>query len=146
MRELEADELLQTARSRTGLSDFGPDDFLEGFRILVASINTEAHIRDSGWPEVRTRLLRMLINRLWFAKDVQDHPEILDTDLGSPCIIASLPRTGSTKLQRMLGASGGFQTPTFWMTLMFSRIPGVADGGVAQRIRETREFEKWTRA
>jgi hypothetical protein len=143
MNQLDANELLQAARDRTGLADFGPADFMEGFRLLVDGINTEAHIRDSGWPQVRERFLRMLVNRLWFAQDVKQHPEILTEELDSPVIIVSLPRTGSTKLQRILGAAAGVQTPSYWMTLMFARMPGLADGGAARRIQQTRDFERW---
>ena len=143
LKQLDAEELLNEAKRRTGLSDFGPDDFREGFFLVIAGINKDAHIRDSGWTPARERFLRMLMNRLWFAKDLADHPEIMDEQVDAPVFITSLPRTGSTKLQRVLGASGGFQTPSYWMGLMFARIPGLEDGGRARRIAETREFEKW---
>ena len=82
-------------------------------------------------------------NRLWFAKDLAEHPQIINEDAGSPIIIASLPRTGSTKLDRMLGALGDFHTLTLWKANMFARIPGLPDGGRTRRIAETREFEHW---
>ena len=49
---------LATARERTGLSDFGPDDFREGLQVIVDGINAEAQIRDSAWPHLRERFLR----------------------------------------------------------------------------------------
>lgn len=142
--KLDVKNLLDTARQRTGLSDFGPDDFLEGLEVVVKGLNEEAGIREDRWPMVyEHRLLRLLINRLWFEKDLKEHPEILDEDIGAPVIMAGLPRTGSTKLHRILAASGGFQVLRFWTTNMFARIPGEPEGGLARRIRETREFEKW---
>ena len=142
-RKFDVEELLATARQRTGLSDFGPADFMEGLTLLVDDLNTEADIRADRWDHAQDRLLRLLMNRLWFAKDLTNHPEILNEEIGSPVIIASLPRTGSTKLHRMLGASQGFQTLRWWQAHMFARIPGLADGGRARRIEETRAFEKW---
>ena len=144
MNQLNVDELLKTARQRTGLSDFGPDDFREGLDVLVEGLNTEAGIREDRWEQVtEQRILRPLMNRLWFEKDLNEHPEILDEDLGAPIIMAGLPRTGSTKLHRILAASGGFQTLRFWSANMFARIPGEPDGGRARRIQETRDYEKW---
>lgn len=144
MKKLDVNQLLQTARERTGLSDFGPDDFREGLEVLVEGINTEAGIAEERWDRmVEQRFLRPLMNRLWFARDLAEHPEILDERIDSPIIIASLPRTGSTKLHRMLGAAGGFQTLYFWSANMFARIPGLPDGGKARRIQETRDYEQW---
>lgn len=139
----EVEELLEEARRRAGLSDFGPDDFREGFAVMARGLEEEAGIRDDRRAHLRERLQRLLVNRLWFARDLAEHPEIGQEDPGSPIVIASLPRTGSTKLHRMLGASGDFQVLPFWKAHMPSRIPGLADGGEARRIAETRAYERW---
>lgn len=143
MKPFNVDELLQVARSRTGLSDFGPPHFMEGLRIFVDCLNRQNELSEERREKAHERILRLLINRLWFAKDMSEHPEIADENVDSPIVIVSLPRTGSTKLHRMLGASDDFQTLQFWKTHMFARIPGMEDGGVARRIRETRDYEKW---
>ncbi|HKY90446.1 MAG TPA: sulfotransferase [Nevskiaceae bacterium] len=137
------ESLLEEASRRTGLADFGPPDFREGLAVLLEGLDTEAAIAPERRPQLRERLLRLLVNRLWCAKDLAEHPEILREDPGSPIVIASLPRTGSTKLHRLLGASGDFQHLTFWKAHMPSRIPGEADGGLARRIHETRDYERW---
>jgi hypothetical protein len=117
---------------------------MEGLRVLADGVSNEAQIRDDRWDNmVEQRFLRLLMNRLWFARDLEKHPEILDQDIGSPIVIASLPRTGSTKLHRMLGVTPDFQTLKFWTTNMFARIPGLPDGGRERRIQETRDLEKW---
>ena len=143
MKSLSVEDLLQTARERTGLSDFGPPDFMEGLRIAVDGINTEVQVRDDRWDHVRDRFLRVLMNRLWFAKDMTEHPEIAQEEIRDSVVITSMPRTGSTKLHRMLGASGDFQTLHLWHGHMFARIPGLPDGGRARRIAETEAYEKW---
>ncbi len=143
MKALNVQELLQTARQRTGLSDFGPPDFMEGLLVLVDGLNTEADIHPDRWNDLYERLQRLLINRLWFAKDMAACPEIADQDVRSPVVITSLPRTGSTKLHRMLGASTDFQTVPMWRTHMFARMPGLENGGKAERIQATRAYEQW---
>jgi hypothetical protein len=77
------------------------------------------------------------------AQDLAEHPEILEEDIGSPIIITSPPRTGSTKLQRLLGASGNFQTAPLWKGHMFARIAGKKDFGIEKRIAATERYEKW---
>ncbi|MET0988759.1 MAG: sulfotransferase [Steroidobacteraceae bacterium] len=143
MRQFVAEELLETARRRTGLQDFGPDDFLEPFKVFVDGLNTEAAIAEDRFERMVARLQRLLMNRLWFAKDLAEHPEITAEDVGSPIVISTLPRTGSTKLHRLLAASGDFQYLTFWKVNMPARIAGEPNGGVDRRIAETREHERW---
>lgn len=139
----EAKQFLQMAQARTGLSDFGPDDFREGLEMLVKGVNADVAVRADRVDDLRENVLRLLVNRLWFQKDLTEHPEILDEVIESPIIITSMPRTGSTKLQRLLAASGDFQLVEYWKGHMFARIPGLPDGGREQRIAETRAYEKW---
>jgi hypothetical protein len=143
VKAFDADELLNAAREMTGLSDFGPDDFREGYTRFIASINSQGEICDRHWQPFRERVLRLLVNRLWFAKDLADHPEIADEEIKAPVIIVSLPRSGSTKLHRMLSASGDFQTLPLWRAHLFARIPGLPNGGQARRIQQTRDYERW---
>ena len=139
----DSQELLAAARAETGLSDFGPEDFREGLDVLVCALNTEVDVPTDRAIPLRENILRLLKNRLWFQKDLDDHPEILDEEIHSPIIITSLPRTGSTKLQRLLAASGDFQALHYWKAHMFARRPGLPEGGKAERIAETRAYEKW---
>ena len=143
MRQFDLSVLLQSAEDSTGLSDFGPDDFREGLEVLISSINANESVSDGRWDDAFEFLLRLLKNRLWFAKDLREHPEILDQTLLPPATILPLPRTGSTKLQRMLDASQSFQPLLYWRMFMFARIPESKDGGVSERLKETRDYEKW---
>lgn len=140
---MKASELLQIASARTGLSDFGPDDFRDGFCVLVEAIDRESAIREDCRAQLREKFVDLLTQRLWFAADLAAHPEIAREQIRSPLIILSLPRTGSTKLHRMLGSTGDFQTLKFWQTMKFARVPGVSDGGVSQRIQNVRDYEAW---
>ncbi|MEJ7928069.1 sulfotransferase [Sphingobium sp. AN641] len=140
---MDASELLRVASARTGLTDFGPDDFREGFCLLVDAIDREAAIRDGCRSKLQEKFVDLLVQRLWFAADLAAHPEIAREQIVSPLIILSLPRTGSTKLHRMLGATGDFQTLKFWQTMKFARVPGASDGGVGQRIQDVRDYEAW---
>ena len=55
MKKFDVDDLLKTARERTGLSDFGPEDFREGLNVLVDSLNAQGKTPDRVWHQVRER-------------------------------------------------------------------------------------------
>ena len=103
---LSSTKLLQDATAETGLDDFGNRDFLEGLEVLVKSINTDAALPAEGEASAAEQMVRMLANRLRMQRDINRHPEILDEVVLPPVFITSLPRTGSTKLHRMLAAGG----------------------------------------
>lgn len=143
MKNFDTKTLLDTASERTGLTDLGEPDCLNALEALVESVNETGEVAADRWDAVFEYMVRVLVNRLWFAKDLAEHPEIADQDLLPPVAIVGLPRTGSTKLQRMLGESNSFQNLLWWQMHMFARIPGQENGGIEQRFRVTKDFEEW---
>jgi len=145
MTQLSADELIAAATRRTGLNDFGDGRAPQGLRKLVAAINAngEDFIIPERMQRLQTRLISLLENRLRFQFDLCEHPEILQETLLPPVAIVSLPRTGTTKIQRMLGATDSFQNLYYWQMLMPARIVAATDNGVAERIAFTRDYCAW---
>ena len=139
----DADELLASARSRTGLTDFGDERFLVGLHQFVDGLNATDNIIPGRETELTKLILRLLCNLLWRQEDLAKHPQILEQRLLPPVCIVSLPRTGTTKLQRLLGATGAFQNLLYWYFHMPSRIPGLPEGGREKRIEITEEFCRW---
>ncbi|MET0987879.1 MAG: sulfotransferase [Steroidobacteraceae bacterium] len=135
-------QILAAARSTTGLSELGDVAFLPGLEKFVESVNQEARLSPAGKASMVERLQRIVANRLRFTADLTAHPEILETALLPPVVIAGLPRVGSTKLQRMLAASGSFQDPLFWQVFNPARIPG-ASSGKDPRITEAERYVAW---
>ena len=64
---MEADALLEEATSRTGLTDFGDEAFLEPYRIFVRGCEEEAQLHPLGRLLMRTDLMNWLENRLRLA-------------------------------------------------------------------------------
>lgn len=94
--------LLDSAKSETGLQDFGPDSFREGLEILVNALRKEAKLNPVGEKVVRERILGHLKQRLQVEHWYKAHPEIADESIIQPLIGISLPRTGSTALSFLL--------------------------------------------
>jgi hypothetical protein len=96
------DDLLDAARTATGLDDFGEDSFREGLELLVRSLRTEARLTAAGEVGLRHVLVGMLGQRLRVEDWYRRHPEIDDEPLDAPLITLGLPRTGSTALSFLL--------------------------------------------
>jgi hypothetical protein len=96
------EELIDTAVTQAGLSDFGGDSFREGLRQLTSSLRTEGRLNAFGEGFIYPRLVSHLVTRLqvedWYAR----HPETDDAPVLAPLIGLSLPRTGSTALSFLL--------------------------------------------
>ena len=99
---LDVEELLNVARRKTGLADFGGDGHLQALEVLVKSINEEASLTPTGRLIQKARLTGALIQRLRIEALLKKHPEIEDIDLGAIVLIAGLPRSGTTLLHRLL--------------------------------------------
>jgi hypothetical protein len=142
---LDADRLLADARDAAGLSDYGDMTFAEGLNVLVGSVNAEGGLSPANEAVLRAELVRVLVNRLRMQADIAAHPEILDEPLLPPVFITSLPRTGSTKLHRMLAATGEFNALPFWMSYNIAPIPGNSAAGTGEdpRIAAAEEHLQW---
>ena len=138
-----ADELVATARERTGLTAGLDAPFLEALSGLARSINTEATLTAEGAPAANERLLRVIVNRLRFAADLERAPQILGERLLAPLIVSGLPRVGSTKLHRQLAEGGDFQSLLFWQGFNPAPLPGGAAGSEDPRIAAAIDFLAW---
>lgn len=137
------EQLLQAARERTGLSDFGGGaQFEEDYRRFATALDLDA-VPENRRERCTEYLINLLMNRLWFEKDLAEHPEILSEPMLPPVAIVSLPRAGTTKLQRILGEMDHFQNLLYWQTHNFARIPGEPDGGREIRRKKAADFLAW---
>jgi len=74
---LRIDDLLETARVRTGLEDYGDEWFMEPLEVLVSSLNAESSL-ERGVELMRGRLVSLLADRLRLRALQAAHPEILE--------------------------------------------------------------------
>jgi len=102
--QLESEALLAEARRRTGLSDFGADDFREPLDRLTRSLREEAELNDVGRAMQFERNVGLLVNRLRTEAHYARHPEIAEEPVEAPLVIVGLARTGTTMLHRMLAS------------------------------------------
>lgn len=123
--QLDADALLDEARRKTGLDDFGPGSFEEPFRLLVRCANEEVALNAFGRITQRKLLLDLLVQRLRVQALIRARPGILDERIERPIVIAGLPRTGTTHLFNLVAQHPGLRSLPYWESL--EPIPGPKD-------------------
>src|SRR5947207_1382415 len=111
---LVATELIETAKQRCGLDDFGEGNFFEALSRLLESCRDEARLNLIGKIALKTDVLETLCSRLQMGRDRQLYPDITHQALREPLFIVGLPRSGTSVLHRLLGADAEHRSPLMW--------------------------------
>ena len=132
--KINANEIIDQAKSETGLSDLGEPLFLEGLNRLIDSINNEANLNEIGIQAQPIRIQGLLSNRLRFEEDLKNFPEILDQQIIAPIVIVGLPRTGSTMTHRLLASDPNHTAMLWWEGRYPALLPGEKRGDIEARM------------
>lgn len=98
-------ELLAAARRRTGLEDFGAEDFRLPMRRLLSALDEEAELHLLGRAVLRSSVVRALECRLRLERIAAVDPALAATPVRAPLFITGMQRTGTTKLHRLLACA-----------------------------------------
>jgi len=141
---LDADELLDEASTRTGLSDFGDAAFQEPYRIFVRALDEEAQLHTLGRLIARSDLVNWLENRLGLTSFRKRHPEIAAEAVERPIFITGLPRTGTSILHELLAQDPEQRAPLHWEVRHPCPPPDAAEAESDPRIeRAERQVQLW---
>ncbi len=99
---LDENALIARATRSTGLHDFGGDEFREGLRRLLDSLEGEAELSALGRMIARADVTRLLENRLRITDTLRRSPQIEEGEIRRPIFIIGLPRTGTTILHELM--------------------------------------------
>lgn len=111
---LDEHSLLEEARRNTGLSDFGDDDWLSHFRVLIKAIEEEAKLNFCGRILTRSDLIRYLEARLEITDCYKQHPEIEDEVITEPVFIVGSGRSGTSIFHEALSKDEQFRVVKHW--------------------------------
>ena len=109
------EDLHASASRRTGLSDFGADEYTDGLAVLLDSYAREAAFTPLGSKAQRAFLRGALAARLFSEAAWRSHPEYAGVRIDRPVFVTGLPRTGTTALHRLLTADPGSQGLEVWL-------------------------------
>ena len=109
-----AEQLIEKAKRRCRLDDFGNGEFREALSRLLDACQREADLNVIGKMAVRSDVVRLLSNRLLLERDRRLHPEIARQEIREPLFIVGLPRSGTTLLHILLAADPAHRAPLTW--------------------------------
>lgn len=130
---LDRETLLNAARERTGLADFGDLWFLEPMDRFIDASNREGRLTPAGHAMQTEVIVKGLASRLRMMDDIRRNPEIRDETVEVAGIILGLPRTGSTIFQRLLASAPGMTGLRWYEAQNFAPFPGEERGNPAER-------------
>jgi len=137
------DAVLGAARERTGLRDFGPDDFRERLRVWLEAVREDAGLGPVGRVGVFRDCVRYAANRLRLEDLLRRHPEILEVETRRPLIVVGLPRSGTTHLLNLLAADARLRSLPYWESLEPVPDPGETPGPDGEDPRRARARAAW---
>lgn len=108
------DALIAEASQRTGLDDFGTDDWREGFDRLIDELD-EAGLSPGGTFAAREFILGNLIARLKAVAGFKAHPEAMQRPILRPLVVTGIVRSGTTALHKLLAVDPQFQGAEHWL-------------------------------
>jgi hypothetical protein len=125
MSAFEPASLLTDARAAAGgLENFGDASFRPALDALCTALSKEAALSDMGVGILKQKLVGQLVNRLRVEDYFAKHPEIAQETIAPPLVIVGLPRTGTTKLHRLLSRDARFYWMAFWESQFPVPFPG----------------------
>lgn len=140
--ELSPDALLACAREVAAV-DRVDHDAIEPLTVLHRSLCEEAQLSAEGARGHQRKLLRLLVNRLRMQRDFERHPEIAAQPLKGPLIVMGMARSGTTKMQKVLAASGDFNWLPYWQTHHWASATGEPNEPIAGRIADADDWCRW---
>jgi hypothetical protein len=114
--------LLASARRRTGLRDFGGEDFREPLGLVLADLAEDERLTPFGRLTARSILGQILRARLRITEALARQPEAAAQAVRAPLVIVGLPRTGTTHLHHLLAQVRALRSLPLWESV--APLPG----------------------
>ncbi len=139
---LSVDAMMVRAREIAGI-DIVDHAVIEPLTVMHRSLNEDAQLTEKGAIAKQNRLISMLANRVRMLRDFARHPEIADEKIDGPLIIVGMARSGTTKTQKVLAASGDFNWLPYWQCYNPSSYSGAPNESTDARIAEADAYCRW---
>ena len=138
---LNAQQMIREAKALVHLERFDRSDVEQNLIRLVDAINTETKITPVGEQRLHTAGVYLCVNRLLLGQFLEQHQDLRNADIGPAIIIVGLPRTGSTKLQRLIAQDSTLDHMKFWEVIFPLAYPGEKDNEIRLQLTDRLERE-----
>ena len=140
-KPIDPDQLIEIARRRTGLTDFGDTSFTSPMIRLLDSLAAESSLGLLGRSATRWDMVRFLSNLLHVQDGFSRSPQMMQEPIDKPIFITGLPRSGTTFLHRLMMTDPQNRAPLVWETIYPSPAAGPADKRIAKVAKQLKAFE-----
>ncbi|HEY9032659.1 MAG TPA: sulfotransferase [Pseudomonadales bacterium] len=134
------DSVLREARQKTGLDDFGDNDFIEGLGVLLETYDNNGYT-EKGRKRNRRRVVDLLAARLRIEQAFKDYPQILDEKIVQPMYLTGLPRTGTSALLNLLANDPAARPLKLWEGMMPDPCENFQHGMEDPRYRMMKDWQ-----
>ena len=111
--DLSTQGVLNAAIEKTGLDDFGPEDFRERLDLWMECLE-DPDRTGLGNMVIWNDCVRYATARLRMHDLLKKHPEIHDQEIKQPIIVVGLPRSGTTHLVNLIASDQRLRSMPLW--------------------------------
>lgn len=112
--DLDPAALIAEAMEKTGLDDFGSDDFHPRLGAYAGAVDADSGNTNLNRFILRNRIVRLLSQRLLLTDLLRRYPEIHDIEIERPIIVVGLPRSGTTHLVNLIASDPRRRALPYW--------------------------------
>lgn len=113
--DFDVEQMTAEAVTQAGADDFADDDgFIERLTAHVAAIEGDDGMRQLNRATLRSRVVRLLRNRLSLNDLLKRYPEIESIPIEKPFIVVGMPRSGTTHLVNLIAADRRRRALPYW--------------------------------
>jgi hypothetical protein len=102
--DMSVDAILQAAKARTGLQDFGAPGFQDRLGRLLAEVSADANVWKTAKKQFVEQCVNAAANRLRNQDFIQRNPQSQQVKIDRPIFVVGLPRSGTTHLENLIAA------------------------------------------
>lgn len=129
---IEPDSIISEARAKVGQVPFASPHAEANLRRLAEALNCEGELNAAGERRMHVAGVHLVCNQLLLGQYLEADPQAADADPGNAIMIVGLPRTGSTKLFRLISQDPRLMHLTLRDVAMPLAYPGEQSAEVRQ--------------
>jgi len=112
---LDIDQMIADAVEQAGSDDLGyTGDFAGRLSAYAGAVDADTGLTQLGRGTLRSRIVRLLRNRISLADLIKRYPEIESIEIEKPIIVVGMPRSGTTHLVNLLAADRRRRALPYW--------------------------------
>lgn len=135
--------VLDAARARTGLDDFGPRDFEPRLARLLAEVERDDNVWTRAKATFTARCVQAAAERLCVHDFLRGHPQVDDQVVDRPVFVVGLPRSGTTHLENLLASDRRLRFLPVYLGAEPVPVPGEAATADGRDPRWVRAEARW---